>query len=165
MLLLDINGRCTRPFSCQAEAKSNSAHSVPVSLNLHRNHRRNRLLYVHQHQVFPVQPERCSGGQLQVGLGVICVDSVGKTHQAPTGDAGSVPAENAQAFELDRRGGTVAALQAAHAAKFGAGSELSHARNVGPGARPDIDRSGAVEIALGFAQEQLAGEYRDDRAC
>lgn len=24
----------------------------------------------------------------------------------------------------------------------------------------DLDRSGAVEIALGFAHEQLAGEYR-----
>jgi hypothetical protein len=165
MLLLDINGRCTRPFSCQAEAKSTSAHSVPVSLNLHRNHRRNHLHHAHQHQVLSVQPERCAGGQLQVGLGVICVDSVGKTHQPPTGDAGSVPAENAQTLELDRRGGTVAAMQAACAAKFGAGSKLAHARNVGPGARLDTDRSGAVQVALGFAQEQLAGEYRDDLAC
>jgi len=145
--------------------KSRAPFLYHLSLNLHRNHRRNRLHYVHKHQVFSVQPERCAGGQLQVGLGVICVDSVGKTHRAPTGDAGSVPAKYAQAFKLDRRGGIVAALQAAHAAKFGAGSKLTHARNVGLGARPDIDRSGAVEIALGFAQEQLAGEYRNDRTC
>ena len=136
-----------------------------LSLNLHRNHCGNRLHYVHKHRVFSAQPERFARGQLQVGLGVICVDSVGKTHRTPTGDAGSVPAENAQAFKLDRRGGTVAALQTAHAAKFGAGSKLTHAHNVGPGVRPDIDRSGAVEIALGFAQEQLAGEYRNDLTC
>jgi hypothetical protein len=162
MLLLDINGRCTRPFSCQAEAKSTSAHSVPVSLNLHRNHRRNHLHHAHQHQVFPVQPERCAGGQLQVGLGVLCVDSVGKTHGAPAGDAGSVPAKNAQALELDRHGGTVAAVQGTRAATLGTGSELARARNAGPGTRVDVDRSGAVEVTLGFAEEQLAGEYRNE---
>lgn len=130
-----------------------------------RKYRRDQLPYVHKHQIFSVQSERFARGQLQVGLGIICAEPVGKTHRAPTGAARSVPAQNAQTLKLDRRGGAVAASQTSRAAKFSAGSELSEARDIGLGARLDPDRSGTVEIAFGFAQEQLAGEYRDDRAC
>lgn len=131
----------------------------------HRKYRRDQLPYVHKHQIFSVQPERFARGQLQIWLGFICAEPVGKTHRAPTGAAGSIPAKNVQTLKLNRRGGTVAASQTTRTAKFSTGSELSAARNIRLGARLDPDRSGTVEIAFGFAQEQLAGEYRDDRAC
>ncbi len=106
-----------------------------------------------------------NSSRISFSFGFICAEPVGKTHRAPAGAAGPVPAHKAQTLKLKRRGGAVAASQVSRAAKFITVGELPAARNVGPGARADPERSGSVENAFAFAQEQVAGEYHDDRAC
>ena len=122
------------------------------------------MIYVHKCQNFPVLSECFARGQLQVRSGFNCVESVGETHRSLAGKTGSISAKKAQALKFDCRGGAVVTIQIARTTMLSTGSEFPIASDVWLGAGVDLDRSGTIKIAFGFALKQLACKYRDDRA-